>query len=199
MPPRPGRKPVRLPPRNLAELQLEETLLPADGWVRLSWPGRELYFSRNDEHRFSPEDGRYEVLYLTKDPFTAALETFGSRLYRKSARIPISEWHARVLGSVQLPPLKVADLTFSAMAKARVTLGTLASCSRNVTHKWGRAVMDHPHTYHGLLYLSDYTGQTCLALFKVPGAPPPKLLGTQMFDSHPVSSQLLREYRVTLL
>ena len=173
--------------------------MPTDGWIRTSWPGRELCFSRNDEHRFSPEDGRYEVLYLARDPFTAALETFGSRLYKKSARIPLHEWHTKVVSSVVVASARVADLTFGAMAKAKVTLGTLASCSRNVTHKWGRAVMDHPSGYQGLLYLSDYTGQTCLALFKLEGIPAPRVVASQPFHTHPVSTRLLQSYRVTLL
>jgi hypothetical protein len=199
MPARSLRKPVRLPPKDLSALRLSPVTLRPVGWYRLSWPGRELTFSKNDEHRFSPEDGRYEVIYFAEDPFTAALEVFGARLYKRSVRIPLNEWHKKVMCSVELPSVSVADLTYSAMAQAKVTLGSLASCSRNVTHKWARAVMDHPAGYHGLLYLSDYTAKPCLALFNVSGDPKPRMIESQIFGLLPVANQLLRDYKVTLL
>lgn len=193
-------KPLRLPPKDLSQLRLKSTTLSEGPWLRLHFPGRALRFSKNPEHRFTPNAARYAVLYLAQDEETAALEIYGDRLYgRKQGRIAKTDWEARQISSLALPALEVADLTYRAMITARVDLAALAHRSRNVTHQWGRAVVHHAKGFHGLLFLSRFTGRTCLALFEIQGDPAPTLDGTQKrFADLPVAHRLLREFSVAL-
>lgn len=193
-------KPLRLPPQDLSQLSLEAVTLPPAGWVRLHYPGRALHFTVNPEHRFTPEDAKYRVLYLARDEQTAVLEIFGDRIYsRKQGRISRAEWNTRELSRLLVPPLKVADLTQAAMVAARVDLAALANRSRRVTHLWGGAVMNHPDGFHGLLYMSRFTGNTCLALFQCPEDPAPTVEGAaRSFANQDVATNLLRDFAISL-
>lgn len=193
-------KPLRLPPKDLSRLALESTTLGTTGWVRLHFPGRAVNFTKNPEHRFTADDAKYAVLYLAQDEETAALEVYGDKIYgRKQGRIDKHDWQSREFSSLTLPAVRIADLTFRAMITARVDLGSLAHRSRNVTHRWGAAVMNHPEGFHGLLFVSRFTGKTCVALFQVPGDTPPEVSGRPVqFATHPVAVALQKKFAIAL-
>jgi len=193
-------KPLRLPPKDLARLKIESATLAPDGWVRLHLPGKAVNFTRNPEHRFTPEDTRYGVLYIAQDEETAALEVYGDRLYgRKQGIIDKHDWESRQLSWLALPKVKVANLTFGAMPVARVDLTAITHRYRSITHQWGAAVMNHPAGYHGLLYVSRFTGKTCVALFAVPGDPPPAVeTGPVSFSLQPSALKLERDFEIAL-
>lgn len=193
-------KPLRLPPKDLSRLTLESTTLSASGWVRLHFPGKAMAFSKNPEHRFTPPNAKIRVLYVSRDEETAALEIYGDKLYgRKHGQIDKNDWESRQFSSLTLPPVKVANLTFNAMTAARVDLGALAHRSRNVTHQWGAAVMNHPDAFHGMLFISRFTAKTCAALFQVPGDSAPEVAGAPVtFARHPVALVLEKHFAVAL-
>jgi hypothetical protein len=193
-------KPLRLPPKDLSRLTLEAKTLAVEGWIRLHLPGRAVLFTKNPEHRFTPVDTKYGVLYIAQDEETAALEVYGDRLYRrKQGRIDKNDWEARQFSKLALPAVKVADLTYGAMPTARVDLTALTHRSRSVTHAWGAAVMNHPGGFHGLLYLSRFTGKICVALFAVPGDPTPVVSGSPFsFHSRPIAYKLEKNFEIAL-
>jgi len=178
-------KPLRLPPKDPASLELVDETLAKSGWWRLHFPGRAVRFTLNEEHRFSHPLGRYPVLYAASDEETAAMEVYGDVFFARRTRVAVarSEWEARVFSRLRLPSVAVANLTFAGMAAAKVDASALMHRSRRVTHQWGRAVMDHPSGFHGLLYASRFTGRMCVALFEVPGDAAPRVEG----PAHPLA------------
>lgn len=193
-------KPLRLPPKDLAKLKIESATLAPNGWVRLHLPGKAVNFTKNPEHRFTPEDAKYGVLYIAQDEETAALEVYGDRLYgRKQGIIDKNDWESRQFSWLTLPKVKVANLTFGAMPSARIDLTAITHRYRSITHQWGAAVMNHPADYHGLLYVSRFTGKTCVALFAVAGDPPPAVAaGPLPFSVRSTALKLEKDFEIAL-
>jgi sulfur carrier protein ThiS len=176
-----------------------------DGWVRLHWPANAVLFSRNPEHRFSPENGPYEVLYLGQDEKTAALEVLGDRLYgttdQKAVDIPRIEWLVREFSNISLPSrIKVADLFSQAgLEAARVDVTALAYDDLTVPQSWAESVMTHPDGFHGLLYGSRFTKKKCLALFAVHGDGPPIVSGgPRLFAGSATAADLLESFNIRI-
>lgn len=193
-------RPLWLPPKDLSKLELRAVPLNAAGWFRLHWPGKEAHFTLNPEHRFSPADLPWPVLYCASDVDTAVLEVFGDRLYQKrSVRIARAECQGKLITPLKLPSVQVADLTKSGMRAAKVDVTALVHRSRKVTHAWGRAVSKHSVGFHGVLFHSRFTLGVCVALFRVPGDTTPEPDGpSACFHSLPAAANFLREYRVAL-
>lgn len=190
----------KLPPRDIASIAFASIEIdPARKWHRLHFPGRALYFSKNAEHRFSPPDGKYEVLYLASDRETATLEVYGDRLFSGSLDIARSEYLAREFSEITCPKVVCANLTKSGLKAARVDMGTLMHSERGVTHAWALAVMGHPAGFHGLLFISRFTGRECLALFHTSDATPLTASAPKKFAGSPESAGLLAERGVNIV
>jgi hypothetical protein len=111
-----------------------------------------------------------------------------------------SEWTGRVFSSLRLPSVQVADLTFDGMASARVDVSAVTHRSRGNTHAWARAVTADPAGFRGLLYPSQFTGRTCIALFALPGDAVPVLEGRpRPFAASVVAAALLARYQPALV
>ncbi len=129
------------------------------------------------------------------------MEVYGDIFYARKGRAAIakSEWEARVFSKLRLPPVAVADLTFVGMSTAKVDAAALMHRSRRVTHLWGKAVMEHPSGFHGLLYASRFTGKTCVALFEIPGDVAPRVEGPPYFFARTaIATTLINRYDVAL-
>jgi hypothetical protein len=85
------------------------------------------------------------------------------------------------------------------MTAARADLGALTHRSRNVTHQWGAAVMNHPDAFHGMLFISRFTAKPCVALFQLPGDIAPEVAGAPVsFAAHAVALVLKKNFAVAL-
>jgi hypothetical protein len=194
-----------LRPRPHPDQQFRAITVAVDGWLRLHWPGNATAFSRNPEHRFSPENGPFEVLYLGQDEKTATLEVMGDRLYgasdRKTVDIPKAEWFGRWFSDIVLQrPVKVADLFSPAgLEAARIDLAVLAHNDLLVPQAWAESVMTHSAMFCGLLYGSRFTKKKCLALFAVPGEVSAGVSGSpRLFSLSSAAGHLLESYDIRI-
>ena len=192
-------------PRPHPDQAFRSATVATSGWVRLHWPNNAVLFSRNPEHRFSPEKGPYEVLYLGQDERTAALEVFGDRLYgataRKAADIPRAEWLVREFSDIVLPSrFNVADLFSPAgFEAAGVDVTALAYDDLAVPQAWAESVMTHSAGFHGMLYASRFNKKKCLALFAVPGDGLPVVSGIpRLLAGSVTAGQLLVSFNIRI-
>ena len=136
--------------RTLARRRVPKTL------VRLS--RREfrdpIFWSTKGKYRFDSPTARYGVLYTAASLEGAILEVFGDRWLEHRA---MSEQLLRSYNLVKLtiaPELWLVNTLGSKLLFAGIDARLFASTDYEKTQAWGRAFMDHPQNFDGILYHS---------------------------------------------
>lgn len=167
MPNNPPIRPLRLPDAHFDLIKIPRTRQPARNWFRVH-PLRlkALVFSLNPGHRFSHANCPCEFLYLGSDIDTCLFERFGDTAYNGKKVIPLSLWKNHSLSRLQVPELKVCDLTHAPTLSAlAVDLSSLMHPDLSLSHAWGLAIQKHPANFDAIKFKSRFNGQSCLALF----------------------------------
>jgi hypothetical protein len=136
--------------RTLARRRVPKTL------VRLS--RREfrdpIFWSTKGKYRFDSPTARYGVLYTAASLDGAILEVFGDRWLEHRA---MSEQLLRSYNLVKLtiaPELWLVNTLGSKLLFAGIDARLFASTDYEKTQTWGRAFMEHPQNFDGILYHS---------------------------------------------
>ncbi len=163
---------VYLPSQDFSEHSLPLIELEATSWVRIHLDVHQpLFFSKNKNHRFSPEDGKHEVFYAASDFQTAFMEVFGDTILGQQVGrgcfLSAKRWRHSVCSTVSSKELRLCDFsTIESRNKLQIDLAALFHPDLRVAHEWSSAVMLHPDNVDGILYPSRFTGKNCLALFR---------------------------------
>jgi hypothetical protein len=160
-------RPLRLPPPDFAQINVPVTPYPGRELWRLHGQGQSaIYFSLNPEHRFSHEQCPAKVLYLGEELTTCLWERFGDDILNVDARVSESLWRTRELSRVQVPELRLCDLTDElTRSRAKVDVSALVHTALSAPKAWGLAIQQHPASFDGLRYRSRFDNQPCVALF----------------------------------
>ncbi len=164
----PEQRPLRLPPPEFSALDVPVTPYPARTLWRLHGQGQSaLYFSINREHRFSHADCPAKLLYLGEELTTCIWERFGDDILNVNARVPMGLWTTRALSHVQVPELRLCDLTDElTRSRAKVDVSALIHTDLSGPKTWGLAIQRHPANFDGLRYCGRFDNQPCIALFE---------------------------------
>lgn len=133
--------PRRKPTRTLVRLSRQEFRDP-------------IFWSTKGKYRFDSPTARYGVLYTAATLEGAILEVFGDRWIEYRA---VSEQLLRSYNLVKLtiePGLWVVNTLGSNLMSAGIDARLFASTDYEKTQEWGRAFMDHPQNFDGILYHS---------------------------------------------
>jgi hypothetical protein len=106
------------------------------------------------KYRFDSPTGRYGVLYSAARLVGAILEVFFDRLIEHRA---VSEQLLRSYNLVKLniaPGLRMVNTLGPNLVFAGIDARLFASTDYEKTQAWGRAFMDHPQNFDGILYHS---------------------------------------------
>ncbi len=89
MAPEPHKRPVRLPPNDLAARDLPQTREGARVWWKIHRPARDpTLFSLQSTHRYSHPNCPHPILYVGIDPATCLWEVFGDTLFDNGRVLP---------------------------------------------------------------------------------------------------------------
>jgi hypothetical protein len=157
--------PLRKPPRNLGQIDLEtENVSPAK-LVRLSrYSSGEPHFARSAGNRFDdrsrPASGRFGTCYCGFDLSTAIAETVlhDAEPIRGKFFVSYADFERRF--QVRFPA-PTDDLVLVAMTDAQAkTLGADGAISTETPYRtpqlWAMALQRHPHQIDGVLYMSRH-------------------------------------------
>jgi hypothetical protein len=144
-PPSPGLSKRTLPrrrsPKTLVRLSRQEFRDP-------------IFWSTKGKYRFDSPPARYGVLYTANSLEGAILEVFGDRWLEHRA---LSEQLLRSYNLVKLnitSGLWLANTLGSNLMFAGIDARLFASTDYDKTQAWGRAFMEHPQNFDGILYHS---------------------------------------------
>lgn len=166
-------RPIRLPPADLAAIQLPRTRQVARSWYRVH-PSvyTAIYFSLNPTHRYSHPNCSSKLLYIAIDPETSLWEYFGDKIYDNAHSLPKSHWDDASISTIDVPPLPLCDLsTTSTRSAITVDLTALMNDDLDVPQQWGLAIQNHPSQVPAIKFKSRFTGKACLAIFERGSAP----------------------------
>jgi hypothetical protein len=133
--------PRRRAPKSLVRLSRQEFRDP-------------IFWSSKGKYRFDSPAARYGVLYTANSLEGAILEVFGDRWLEQRA---LSEELLRSYNLVQLniaPGLWLVNTLGSNLMFAGTDARLFASTDYEKTQAWGRAFMEHPQNFDGILYHS---------------------------------------------
>ncbi len=166
-----GYRAVRLPAGDLHERPVPVAETKAcDFWRVHATKDAPCYFSKNRDHRFSPPDGPWPLLYLADSIETCLLERFGDELYEGERALAACIWRSRSVSRIRVPALRICDLTDAKTCAALgVDAGALCANDLAIPQAWSLGLQLHPARFDGLRYRSRFGKGACLALF---GRPP---------------------------
>jgi RES domain len=133
--------PRRKPPKTVIRLSRQEFRDP-------------IFWSTKGKYRFDSPTARYGVLYAAATFEGAILEVFGDRWIEYRA---VSEQLLRSYNLVKLsigPGLWMVNTLGPNLVSAGVDARLFASTDYEKTQAWGRAFMEHPQNFDGILYHS---------------------------------------------
>jgi hypothetical protein len=113
-----------------------------------------IFWSTKGKYRFDSPTARYGVLYTAASLEGAVLEVFGDRWLEHRA---VSEQLLRSYNLVTVnitPGLWLLNTLGSNLLFAGIDARLFASTDYDKTQAWGRAFMDHPQNFDGILYHS---------------------------------------------
>jgi hypothetical protein len=113
-----------------------------------------IFWSTKGKYRFDSPTARYGVLYTAASLEGAILEVFGDRWLEHRA---MSEQLLRSYNLVKLtiaPELWLVNTLGSKLLFAGIDARLFASTDYEKTQAWGRAFMEHPQNFDGILYHS---------------------------------------------
>jgi hypothetical protein len=160
-----------------------------------------IFWSTKGKYRFDSPTARYGVLYTAASLEGAILEVFGDRWLEHRA---MSEQLLRSYNLVKLtiaPGLWLVNTLGSKLLFAGIDARLFASTDYEKTQTWGRAFMEHPQNFDGILYHSRKNPrQLNCAFFET--EPAQKAITTA--DSVPLVDtnelyQILERYEIKLL
>jgi hypothetical protein len=194
---------VYLPREDFSQIQLPVVELQDSLWVRIHLDVHQpIFFSRNANYRFSPAEGKYEVLYAASDFQTAFLEVFGDLILGKrdatGPRLSSLRWFKSVCSVVFYKSMQLCDFTRSEARTAMQTdLASMMHPDLSISQQWANAMMEHPDKVDGILYPSRFTGKNCLALFG--GKENLSVVESVPFQDHDEALALLDELGIALV
>jgi hypothetical protein len=133
--------PRRKPPKTVIRLSRQEFRDP-------------IFWSTKGKYRFDSPTARYGVLYTAATFEGAILEVFGDRWIEYRA---VSEQLLRSYNLVKLsigPGLWMVNTLGPNLVSADIDARLFASTDYEKTQAWGRAFMEHPQNFDGILYHS---------------------------------------------
>jgi hypothetical protein len=113
-----------------------------------------IFWSTKGKYRFDSPTARYGVLHTAASLEGAILEVFGDRWLEQRA---VSEQLLRSYNLVKLtiaPGLWLVNTLGSNLLFAGIDARLFASTDYEKTQAWGRAFMEHPQNFDGILYHS---------------------------------------------
>jgi RES domain-containing protein len=113
-----------------------------------------IFWSTKGKYRFDSPTARYGVLYTAASLEGAILEVFGDRWLEHRA---MSEQLLRSYNLVKLtiaPELWLVNTLGSKLLFAGIDARLFASTDYEKAQAWGRAFMEHPQNFDGILYHS---------------------------------------------
>lgn len=160
-------RPVRLPRSTLAEQAFPRARQPARKWFRAHPRGnRAISFSLKPTHRYSHPECPCSILYLAIDAESCLWEVFGDTVFDRGRALPKTLWDVMVISVVDVPSLRVCDLSRSSTRSALgVDLSALMSADLAVPQQWCLAIQKHPSNFAAIKFKSRFTGSACLAIF----------------------------------
>jgi hypothetical protein len=167
----PADRTLRLPPASLSTLKIPRTRQPARNWFRVHQSRfSAAHFSLVTHHRYSHQDCQYPVLYLGVDIGTCLFERFGDIAYDRQKSVPQALWNAHVVSTVQVPEIRVCDLTNAkTLSVLLADLSALMHIEVSAPQEWGLAIQRHPANFQAIKFRSRFNGKVCLALFQRDG------------------------------
>ncbi len=110
------------------------------------------------------------MLYLGADIDTCLFERFGDMVYDRDKALPQSLWNAHSVSMIQVPELRVCDLTNARTLSAMmVDLSALMHNDISAPQQWGLVIQRHPAHFQAIRFKSRFNGKACLALFQRDG------------------------------
>jgi hypothetical protein len=163
----PAQRPLRRPVPDFADLVLPVTSYPARAlWRVHARDASAIHFGLHPGHRFSHPECAVGVLYLAESPATCLWERFGDDVLNPDARVSLALWITRALSQVQVPDLRLCDLTDDrTRSRAKVDVSALIHPDLSIPQAWGLAIQRHPAGFDGLRYRSRFNQEPCVALF----------------------------------
>jgi hypothetical protein len=124
-----------------------------------------LFFGTTGRNRFDAPAGEFGVLYLAADAHCAFIETFGHATGVRA--VTEAELRARTLSTVESSrPLNLVDLTGRGLARIGADASLTSGTDYNLSHRWAKAIHDHPQMPDGILYRARHDpGRTAAAVF----------------------------------
>ena len=167
----PHSRPIRLPAADfdLTPLPVSESEpLEALRVHSVQFPA--ISFRLNPDHRFSHPAAPAGLLYMGEDLETCLWECFGDAILDKGSEITRALWQSRRVSRITfVSPPNLCDLTIlSVRRELGMDLSAMKHTELDVPQAWGLAIQNHPDAVDGLRYLSRFTGNPCIALFKRP-------------------------------
>lgn len=166
-------RPTYWPPADFEARPIPVASTKPSKWSRLHSEGFDpIYFSKNDENRYSAASAPHGALYVGADAETCLMEIYGDRIYgfkQKGEPVVLSDadWRTRHATRLAVPPLKLCDFTDrKTLQECGVDSASLMSSDLTVPQAWGSAVMAHPLQFDGIQFRSRFTNGLCLAIFE---------------------------------
>ena len=159
-------RPIRIPPGNFQQRKLPVRRLRRTVFHRLHRLSTDpVLYGLSQNHRFSPANLPFQVLYAGKDFETCAMEVFGDTLIDGNMDIALENWATKQFSRLHITA-KVCDLTDRKTRMAcGVDLPAIQHPDLSIPKHWATAIASHPARFDGILYPSRFTGKTCIALF----------------------------------
>jgi hypothetical protein len=159
-------RPIHFPPSDVAGRTLVGRAVAAH-WVRVhSIIHSAIYFGKQANNRFTPDNSPFGVLYVGENLQTALFELFGDEMLLGVNRIRTHRWTSYQVSSLQLPPVLVCDLTdLHTRTSLGVDIASLMAPDLQVPQAWALAIMNHSANVDGIHYQSRFAKENCLALF----------------------------------
>jgi hypothetical protein len=156
-------------------------------------------FSLKDHHRFSHSACEHQMLYLGGALDTCLWERFGDVALDNLHIVPRSLWVGASVSEIQVPKLKVCDLTKArTRAVLMVDLAALMSHELAVPQAWGLAIQQHPAGFDAIRFLSRWDQRPCLALFNKPDLKPKTKLTSPLPGSQEAANWIER-HKISLV
>jgi hypothetical protein len=162
-----ARRPIRLPPADLATRKLPGTRQIARAWFRVhAIATKAISFKLKPTHRYSHPDCAFPILYVAMDPETCLWEVFGDAVFDHGHALPKTQWDDLMMSRIDVPHLLVCDLSKTKTRSAlTVDLAALMTHDLSIPQAWGLAIQKHPANVLAIKFKSRFTGSACLALF----------------------------------
>lgn len=189
------------PPAGFASHRLSTTRRTCQ-WFRVHKTSRgPLFFGTSGSNRFDAPAGEYGVLYVGADAHCAFIETFGHATGARS--VTVGELASKGMATVKCSrPLRLLDLTGKGLARIGADARLTSGDDYGLSHRWSRAIHDHPSKPDGVLYRARHDPQRLsAAIFERVGPDLSVVSDTAMLDPGfaTVLGRILDDYRFGLM